>query len=383
MKNIIIFIAITLYALSIYSQNYCYWLDKDKHYDNVPTNILPITTGWIEYAPFTDEFDSLDNTKWVIINDTHSMSPNAYFSNSIDNVDTINGKLLLKAKMLSSPYLIGGNFYNYSSGYICSIDTIRYGYIEMKCKLPSNIALAPCFWLCGIKGQNSYPFNGYEYDEIDVFELFLPDNNFDTDIEDIDKSLMHNFYHNLDGPLTTKSCLRQKISFTNSFLNQDIIFAVEWLPEEIHYYVNGHITKSVKYADMNSGWVHNDSDFTCTNFLNAIGQRFQISLSVNRLIETYPDVSQAFEIDYVRSYKLEEGFDYEYWPSSFSMSDPNMFKVHKSIRLGGNGHTATIPQNENITIWATDGIVLDNGFTVVGNTIFTARNIATTNLFNY
>ena len=392
MKDIVIFLIIIHTSFYIYSQTYCEgycgttdqsFILKKKQLGNVPTDIIPITKGWIEYAPFTDEFDSLDNTKWVIINDTHSMSPNAYFSNSIDNVDTINGKLLLKAKMLSSPYMIGGNYYNYSSGYICSIDTIRYGYIEMKCKLPQNIALAPCFWLCGIKGQDSYPFTGYEYDEIDVFELFLPDNKLDVAIENIDKTFMHNFYHNLDDTLTTRSCLTQIISFTNSFLNQDIIFAVEWLPEEIHYYVNGHITKSVKFAEKSSGWVHNDSDFTCTNFLDAIGQRFQISLSVNSLIETYPDVSQAFEIDYVRSYKLVEGFDYEYWPSSFSMSDPNMFKVHKSIRLGGNGHTATIPQNENITIWATDGIVLDKGFTVVGNTIFTARNIATTNLFNY
>ena len=155
MKDIVIFLIIIHTSFYIYSQTYCEgycgttdqsFILKKKQLGNVPTDIIPITKGWIEYAPFTDEFDSLDNTKWVIINDTHSMSPNAYFSNSIDNVDTINGKLLLKAKMLSSPYMIGGNYYNYSSGYICSIDTIRYGYIEMKCKLPQNIALAPCFF---------------------------------------------------------------------------------------------------------------------------------------------------------------------------------------------------------------------------------------------
>ena len=392
MKNIVIFLIIIHSSLYTYSQIYCegYYGTKDrsliykeKQLGNVPTDIIPITKGWIEYAPFSDEFNNLDLTKWNIENNIcHTMSTNSYFSDSEDNVSVSNGKLLLKAKPLSVPVWCEhwdyAKYYNYSSGYISSMNEIRYGYIEIKCKLPSNIALAPCFWMYGTVGQHTEPYTGYEYDEIDVFELFLP-----GEADDISRELMHNFYHNLHDTLTTRSRLKQTIYFTNSFLNQDIIFAVEWLPEEIHYYVNGHITKSVKFAEKSSGLVHNDSDYTCTNFLDAIGQRFQISLSVNRLIETYPDVSQAFEIDYVRSYKLVEGFDYEYWPSSFSMSDPNMFKVHKSIRLGGNGHTATIPQNENITIWATDGIVLDNGFTVVGNTIFTARNIATTNLFNY
>ena len=385
--KIIMFLAIFLSVLMLYSQDYCegdynIWEPKEKVYGNVPTNNIPLTTGWVSYSPFTDDFDNFDSTKWRKENGTcHPMSTDSYFSDSADNVYISNGKLFLKAKLLSVPvwceHWDTAKYYNYSSGYISSINKIRYGYIEIKCKLPSNIALAPCFWMYGSVGQHTYPYTGYEYDEIDVFEPLMPQTGMD-----LSKTILQNFYHNPHN-YSTRSDLKQIIYFTNTFLNQDIIFAVEWLPEEIHYYVNGHISKSVKFADKNSGSVNKNSDFTCANFLDAIGQKFQISLSVNSLITTYPDVSQAFEIDYVHSYKLVEGFDYEYWPSSFSMTDPNMFKVHKSIRLGGNGHTATIPQNENITIWATDGIVLDKGFIVSGNTTFTARNIATTNLFNY
>jgi beta-glucanase (GH16 family) len=382
------FLMLTLSILSLYSQDYCEgygnsWRGKEKNFGNVPTYNIPITTGWVAFSPFTDEFNTFDNSKWTKINGScHTMSTDSYFSNSTDNVYVSAGKLFLKAKLMPTPvwceHWDTAKYYNYSSGYISSNNAIRYGYIEIKCKLPSNIALAPCFWMFGQTGQYVYPFTGYEYDEIDVFEPHMPESG-----NDLSKTVMQNFYHNLHDPLTTQSSLRQNIFFSNTFLNQDIIFAVEWLPEEIHFYVNGHLTKSVKFADDSSGSIDTDSDFTCTNFLDARGQKFQISLSVNNLISTYTDVSQGFEIDYVRSYKLAEGFNYEYWPSSFSMTDPNMFKVHKNIRLGGTGKTATIPQDENITIWATDGIILDKGFTVSGNTTFTARNIATTNLFIY
>ena len=396
MKNFIVFIIIIAFTSTTFSQDFCEgsiivngdtinvgWRGKDKNYGNVPTNIIPLSTGWIPYAPFTDEFDTFDSSKWTKNNNTcHPMSTHAYFSNSSQNVYISNGRLILKARPLKVPFWCvhwdTAKNYNYSSGYIRSNNSIRYGYIEIKCKLPNNIALAPCFWLFGQTGLHYPPFTNYRYDEIDVFEFHSPNSGYD-----LSKTLMQNFYHNLHDPLNTRSALRQNIHFTNSFLNQDIIFAVEWLPEELHFYVNGHLTMSVKFADENSGYIHTESDFTCTNFLDAIGQKMQISLSVNSLISQHPDLSNGFEIDYIRSYKLVEGFNYEYWPSNFSMSDPNMFKVHKNIRLGGVGKTANIPSGENITIWATDGIILDKGFTVSGNTIFTARNIATTELFNY
>jgi beta-glucanase (GH16 family) len=389
MKIILVFLFTSLFFSGTFAQVFCEgvgndWRQKVVDYGSVPTSYIPITTGWVIYAPFTDDFDSFDPTKWTKIDTCRSYSSDAIFSDNSDNVYVGKGKLYLKAKQLATPIWCehdeGAKYYNYSTGFICSKNPIRYGYIEIKCKLPSNIALGPCFWLFGVQGTwTPYISEDYRYDEIDVFELVQPDNPY----YDITKTLMQNVYHNLQDPIYTKSTLTQYINFTNSFLNQDIIFAVEWLPEEMHFYVNRHLTKSVKFAEQSTFQIDVKSDFTCTHFLNAIGQYIQLSLGVNSLITQYPDVSQGFVIEYIHSYKLVEGFNYEYWPTSFSMNDPNMFKVHKSIRLGGTGKTAVIPTGQNITIWAEDGIILDKGFTVSGNTTFAARNIVTTDLFNY
>jgi beta-glucanase (GH16 family) len=384
MRNLIIIFILSL-ATFARAQTFCEWQGKTNSYGAFPASNTEITTGWTSYAPFTDEFTYFDSNKWEKKNShCHSMSSYAFFSSSSNNVFIQSGKLILKAKQESTPTeccLWGDpdlcSDYYYSSGYVVSKNTIRYGYIEIKCYLPTNIALDPCFWMYGMQGGFP-PDPNYRYDEIDVFEKKLPPNHSNY-------TLMQNFYHNIhdDGSNGTVSKLTQNIAFTTPFVGQWVTFAVEWLPEEINFFTNGHLTKAVKFAEENSGQVNPNSDFTCTNFLDAIGQKFQISLSVNSLISTYTDVNQGFEIEYVRSYKLVEGFNYEYWPSSFSITDPNMFKVHKNIRLGGTGKTAVIPQDENITVWATDGITLDKGFTVSGNTTFTARNIVTTNLFNY
>jgi len=98
---------------------------------------------------------------------------------------------------------------------------------------------------------------------------------------------------------------------------------------------------------------------------------------LNTAIDTLPDPVESFTVFYLRSYKLREGYASEYWPSAFSMTDPYIFRVHQSLRLGGVGHTAIIPADENITVWARDSILLDKGFQVSGGTQFTARTIVT------
>lgn len=70
MKIIIMFIMLTLSILSLYSQDYCEgygnsWRGKEKNFGNVPTYNIPITTGWVAFSPFTDEFNTFDYSKWT------------------------------------------------------------------------------------------------------------------------------------------------------------------------------------------------------------------------------------------------------------------------------------------------------------------------------
>ncbi|MFH1295680.1 MAG: family 16 glycosylhydrolase [Bacteroidota bacterium] len=298
------------------------------------------------------------------------MSPSAYFSNSPENIKVDSGKLKLYiAQTDSFEYTYNSNqkTYTYSGGWIASKYPIHYGYIEMKCYLPEEIALYPCFWMYG----TIWPSQMTDYDEIDVFEKSLEYWS--------NSRLMQNFYHDTELPTWNKLC--QTLNFNQSYVGQETIFAVEWLPEEIHFYINGNLTTSIKHTTNSCYYKYpnypDNSYYTCTEIRYAVPQKFQISLSLNLAANPNPSLAQGFEIDYIRSYKLTEGFNFEYWPNSFNLNDPDMFKVHQSIRLGGGGHSAVIPTGVNVTFWGRDSIVLDQGFTLSAGTDFIVRNIKT------
>jgi len=338
-----------------------------------------MTTGWVINTNFSDEFNTLNSSKWQIIGDPniicHPMSPSAYFSDEPGNVSVGSGKLILKVNQRNSvqcTYYNQGNpvtkMYNYSGGWIESVDPFHYGYIVMKCKLPAEIAIFPCFWMHGAEYSSGQRI---AFDEIDVLEksILSPSNSL----------LMQNFY--LDNELPTWSTHCQRLEFNQAYVGQDALFAVEWLPEEVHFYINGNHTSSIKYTTNPNNYnsLYPDvSYFTCAYINYAVPQRFQISLSLDLTSSPNPVLTNGFEIEYIRSYKLVAGnLNEEYWPSSFSMSDVNIFKVHKSIKLGGPGHTAVIPSGENLTLWAKDSVVLKQGFTLNTGTEFIARTIKT------
>lgn len=292
------------------------------------------------------------------------MSPKAYFSNDNYNCHLENGALELKAKLLSNTVSCSFSTstctvtldYPYSSGYVYSQNKIRYGYLEILCDLPTNLGLNPCFWLYGNSPSG-------KDDEIDVFEKDLFDN--------ANNILLENVYGGAAYP--PKRNLAQKITFTSPFVGNERVFAVEWLPEEIHFYINGELISSVKYTS-DSSEVDTRNPFTCNDFRYAEPMQILLSLSVNSFIIPNSNPTEAWKIKYVKSFKLLDGGSTNYWPNSFSMNDRALMQVNKSLRLGGDGKTAIIPSNVNVTGWAKDSVVLYKGF-VANNTMFTARVI--------
>jgi len=341
---------------------------KILNYGSFPTTTIPLTSGWILSVPHSDEFNSFNTSKWRCYhNVAHKMSSHAAFKS--ENVTVKNGMLVLSMKKENPPLYLPHHFqrppwkyFYYSSGYIEMIDTIRYGYLEARCYLPNSLIQNACFWLFGNKEGGEY-----EYDEIDVFEKNFDDKNYGGP-----NVLMQNVYHNLESD--TESLVPQFISFSQPATARWATFAVEWLPKEITFYIDGHITSRLVY---NPAWAHNSNIFTCGKIENAVRQRIQLSYSLRDTIVNSSLLNEEFKVDYVRCYKLKEGFNYEYWPTSFSMSDPYIFRVHKKLRLGGAGRTAFINTSTNITLWAKEEIVFEKGFEVSAGTPFTARRIDT------
>lgn len=360
MKTILFFILSIIYFDG--SAQCPNWMNKPVVNQILPTQVKDMGTGWILNPGTSDEFTgtSLNISKWNAYNNyCHGMSPYAYFKYDPLNVSVSNGRLKLSCRP-DNPFPCSGVNLNYSTGYVFMRTPSQYGYIEIKCKLPNEALLNPCFWMYG------GPVN--DYDEIDVWEYILGD--------PVNYKLRQNVAHNLFQSDQTGQNL--DIQFDQPFTGNDIIFAIEWLPYEINYLINGQVTACTKYTT-EVGYISPQgykprSEFTCVNFDNANAQNYQVSLSLSNPTN---NLSEGFEVDYIRSYKLQEGINGLYWPSIISLSDVNLSKVHLETKLGGDSHNGVVPQGSNINIWAHNSVILDKGFTVSTSTSFTARTVRT------
>jgi len=78
MKRLILFVFLAQLNTIVFCQEYCDgsiivgedtiflgWRGKEKVIGNVPSIDSSITTGWVVYLPFTDEFNTFDYSKWT------------------------------------------------------------------------------------------------------------------------------------------------------------------------------------------------------------------------------------------------------------------------------------------------------------------------------
>ena len=158
----------------------------------------------------------------------------------------------------------------------------KYGRFEARIQVPSGQGVWPAFWLIG----DDFPAVGWpECGEIDVME------NIGREPGVIHGSI-HGPGYSGRSPLTTAYTLSQG-KFSDGFH----IFAVEWEPREIRFYVDGELfaTKRAKDIPAGSHWVFDHPFFIVLNL--AVGGHFPGS----------PDKSTTFPqrmlVDYVRVYQ--------------------------------------------------------------------------------
>ena len=338
------------------------WLYRPSSNATFPSQIIGLPTGWIQDPTISDDFTgtSLNASKWSKRDHfCHGMSPYAIFKR--DNVDVNNGLKLWCIPEINAYCPGSSQEYDYSSGWVTSNPFFRYGYMEIKCKLPNEPRLHPCFWTDAIWNNNPTV-----YDEIDVWECQGLSNTL----------LSQNIAHNLNFPDQSQTAQMLQTNFDQWFTGRDITFGIEWLPYEINYYINGQVTACAKYTTDGSvispGMYVPRSEFSCVQFDKAMPQKIELSLSL-----WYPtsNLSEPFEIYYIHAYKLQDGFNYTYWPLSINPTDAYLSKVHKDVILGGNGHNGEVPQGSNINIWAHNSVTLNSGFEVSAQTAFTARTV--------
>jgi uncharacterized protein (TIGR03437 family) len=168
----------------------------------------------------------------------------------------------------------------------------QYGRIEARIKLPFGHGVWPAFWMLGENiGTTGWPVCG----EVDIMESFGPfDNN-----ASINDGTAHGPGYSGAGGITEAYTM----PFGERTADDFHVYAIEWSPNSIEWFVDGVSYHTVTPASLPSGrqWVFNNSFFILLNL--AIGGP---STFLGTPDPNAPFPPQDMVVDYVRVYKASE-----------------------------------------------------------------------------
>lgn len=360
------------------SLRYCH----GKHYKYLEikydTSKIELTPGWRYDSVLSDEFDSapINTEKWTVKHkkfqpDSIKIANNDInmgYINRPENICIQDSSLVLSITQNSENIWCQPSWGNYDSivprllsGWITSKKDFRYGYIETECYLPQNHHYWPCFWTTGRNDAI------VDYDEVDVFERT------DTHETDYPYMIRQNCYNGAGTPHVSFLSSILTLADHDSITGRSSVFGAEILPEEVVFYINGHVTGHLKYHEsLGNDW----NIYTCTDIEEMIPMFFILSLTCPEFQHTVPLPIDSAAFKYMRCYKLKRGSVDTYHPTVFVPSDEST-EVYPHIILGGNGCTASI--STPTALWAEQDIILDKGFDLSSGTPFSARVISVPN----
>ena len=171
---------------------------------------------------WNDEFDgsSVDTTKWsyTVGGGGFGNNEQQYYTDSASNSYIQDGCLVIEALQESN----GDE--NYTSAKLTSTESWTYGRLEFRAKLPSGTGLWPAIWMLPDDTTLDWPISG----EIDIMEYMGSDTDTVLGTLHYGNPWVYNtgYYNLADGA-----------SFADDFHT----FAVEWLPGEMRWYVDGEL----------------------------------------------------------------------------------------------------------------------------------------------
>ena len=242
---------------------------------------------------WSDEFNGPtgskpDATKWdVVVNDSgYGNRELEYYTDRPANVQQKDGHLVITARKedFTGP---DGQSRMYTSARIESRGrfNVQYGRIEARIQLPKGgQGLWPAFWLLG----NDYNSTGWpKCGEIDIME------NVGFEPSTVHGSL-HGPGYSGANPLSGIYTLPGNARFSEGFH----VFAIEWEPREIRFYVDDHLFETQKADSLPAGkqWAFDHPFYIILN------------LAVGGYWPGDPDATTVFPsqmlVDYVRVYQL-------------------------------------------------------------------------------
>lgn len=241
---------------------------------------------------WSDEFNGPDGTmpdprKWHVVKDGSGFGNNEqqYYTDRRVNVRQEKGNLVITARKEAFTGRDGISR-AYTSARIETQGRFqqKYGRIEARIKLPQGQGIWPAFWMLGVDIPTAgWPACG----EIDIME------NVGFEPLKVHGSL-HGPGYSGNNPLTGAYTLPKSARFSDDFH----VFAVEWEPSVIHFYVDDVLYETQTANDIPSSkhWAFDHPFFILLNV--AVGGNWPGS----------PDNTSTFPVsmlvDYVRVYRL-------------------------------------------------------------------------------
>jgi beta-glucanase (GH16 family) len=251
--------------------------------DPVASAILPVGQGGRWALLFSDDFDgpSLDHRKWVTCywwdrGGCTNLGNHELQWYQVGNVSVANGQLHLRAKRETVEG--EGDSYEFTSGLISTGRSVaatsdaakfdfQYGYAEMRARLPAGRGLLPAFWML--------PSSHEPVPEIDIMEV-LGDKP--------DTLYTHLHYRVFPGSKRHQQGVVKAPDLSAGWH----VFAVDWRPDRIIWYLDG-----------TECWRFEDADHIPTERMYLL-----INLAVGGKWPGPPDNSTHFPaelvVDYVR-----------------------------------------------------------------------------------
>jgi beta-glucanase (GH16 family) len=243
--------------------------------------------NWV--LTWNDEFSgpngsSPDATKWVTETGGNGWGNEEmeYYTPRLENVRQQDGNLVIEA---AKEEFTGsdGVKRRYTSGRLKTQGRFSqtYGRFEARVQIPSGQGVWPAFWLLG----DDFPTAGWPAcGEIDVMENV-----------DVERATIHGSVHG-PGYSASKSVSSGYTLLHGRFSDDFHVFAVEWEPQIIRFYVDDELYATRTPADLPKGarWVYDHPFFLILNL--AVGGKFPRSPVRSN------DFPQRMLVDYVRVY---------------------------------------------------------------------------------
>ena len=254
---------------------------------------------------WSDEFNgpngsAVDASKWVSETGGGGWGNNEleYYTKRLDNATQQDGNLVIK--VLQEKYTgADGVTRNYTSARLKTLGKFSqtYGRFEARIKIPRGQGIWPAFWMLGddidkpASNKSGWPDCG----EIDIMENIGKE-----------PALVHGTIHGpgysgehgIGAPYALPAALPGALPGNSSFADDFHIFAVEWEPNTIRFYVDDHLYATRTPADLPKGakWVYDHPFFILLN------------VAVGGYWPGNPDTTSVFPqtmlVDYVRAYEL-------------------------------------------------------------------------------